>query len=234
MVVIKQFVALSGLPRSGSTLLSAILHQNPDIYAEGNSAVCQLMWDMQQSCETTSKEQLDANYRYDTAYQLVKAIPDIYYQNTTRPIVVDKCRSWTLSANQDLLRRYITDTPKTIVLTRPIDEIINSFASLYKLNNKPFDASKYLQEDSEPIMRSLRGVEWAKQVNQGEFLFIDYAELVTDTNKVLNKIYSFIGAERFEHDLENVENTLPENDAVYGLLGMHDVRKTIKLKTEVI
>jgi len=231
---VKQFVALSGLPRSGSTLLSAILHQNPDIYAEGNSAVCQLMWDMQQSCETTSKEQLDANYRYDTAYQLVKAIPDIYYQNTTRPIVVDKCRSWTLPANQDLLRRYVTDTPKTIVLTRPTDEIIDSFASLHKLNNKPFDASEYLQEDSEPIMRSLRGVEWAKQVNQGEFLFIDYAELVTDTNEVLNKIYSFIGAKRFEHDLENIENTLPENDAVYGLLGMHDVRKTIKLRTEVI
>jgi len=230
----KQFVALSGLPRSGSTLLSAILHQNPDIYAEGNSAVCQLMWDMQQSCETTSKEQLDANYRYDTAYQLVKAIPDIYYQNTTRPIVVDKCRSWTLPANQDLLRRYVTDTPKTIVLTRPTDEILNSFESLHKLNNKPFDANEYLREDSEPLMRSLRGVEWAKQVNQGEFLFIDYAELVADTNEVLDKIYSFIGAKRFEHDLENIENTLPENDAVYGLLGMHDVRKTIKLRTEVI
>jgi sulfotransferase len=231
---VRQFVALSGLPRSGSTLLSAILHQNPDIYAEGNSAVCQLMWDMQQSCETTAKEQLDANYRHDTAYQLVKAIPDIYYQNTTRPIVIDKCRSWTLPANQDLLRRYITDTPKTIVLTRPTDEILDSFASLYKSNNKPFDANEYLKEDSEPLMRSLRGVEWAKQVNQGEFLFIDYAELVADTNNVLEKIYSFIGAERFEHDLENIENTLPENDAVYGLLGMHDVRKTIKLRTEVI
>jgi sulfotransferase len=231
---VRQFIALSGLPRSGSTLLSAILHQNPDIYAEGNSAVCQLMWDTQQSCETTSKEQLDANYRYDTAYQLVKAIPDIYYRNTTRPIVVDKCRSWTLSPNQDLLRRYVTDTPKTIVLTRPTDEILNSFESLHKLNNKPFDANEYLREDSEPLMRSLRGVEWAKQVNQGEFLFIDYAELVADTNEVLDKIYSFIDAKRFEHDLENIENTLPENDAVYGLLGMHDVRKTIKLRTEVI
>ena len=230
----KQFVALSGLPRSGSTLLSAILHQNPDLHAEGNSAVCQLMWDMQQSCEITSKQQLDANYRHDTAYQLVKAIPDIYYQNITRPIIIDKCRSWTLPANQDLLRRYITDTPKTIVLTRPTDEILDSFASLYKLNNKPFDASEYLKEDSEPLMRSLRGVEWAKQVNQGEFLFIDYAELVADTNNVLEKIYSFIDAERFEHDLENIENTLPEDDSVYGLLGMHDVRKTIKLRTEVI
>lgn len=232
--MIKQFVALSGLPRSGSTLLSSILHQNPDIHAEGNSAVCQLMWDMQQSCQTTAKEQLDANYRHDTQYQLVKAIPDIYYQNTTRSIVIDKCRSWTLAANQDLLRRYITDQPKTIVLTRPVNEIIESFASLYELNNKPFDANEYLQEESEPLMRSLRGVEWAKQINQGEFLFITYAELVAETDDVLNKIYSFIGAPKYDHDLENIENTLPENDSVYGLLGMHDVRKTIKARTEVI
>lgn len=230
----KQFVALSGLPRSGSTLLSTILHQNPDVYAEGNSAVCQLMWDMQQSCETLAREQLEANYRFNTAYDLISAIPNIYYQNTTRPIIIDKCRSWTLPANQDLLHRYIADKPKTIVLTRPTDEIIESFALLHKANNKPFDANEYLRENSEPLMRSLRGVEWAKQVNQGEFLFIDYAELIADTNKVLDKIYSFIDVKRFEHDLENIENTLPENDSVYGLLGMHDVRKTVKLRKEVI
>lgn len=223
----KQFVALSGLPRSGSTLLSAILHQNPEIHAEGNSAVCQLMWDMQQSCRTTAKEQLDANYRDNTAYQLVKAIPDIYYQNTTRPIVIDKCRSWTLPANQDLLRRYISETPKTIVLTRPIDEIIKSFESLYKLNNKPFNANEYLREDSEPLMRSLRGVEWAQQINKGEFLFITYAELVENTDNVLDDIYAFIGADRYFHNLNKIENLLPENDSIYGLLGMHDVRSQI-------
>ena len=57
----KQFVFLSGLPRTGSTLLSAILSQNPKIYSEGNSAVCQLMYDMQQSCIHKAKEQLIAN-----------------------------------------------------------------------------------------------------------------------------------------------------------------------------
>jgi hypothetical protein len=209
------------------------LHQNPDIYAEGNSAVCQLMWDMQQSCQTTAKEQLDANYRHDTEYQLVKSIPDIYYQNTTRPIVIDKCRSWTLAPNQDLLRRYITDQPKTIVLTRPVNEIIESFASLHELNNKPFNANEYLEEESEPLMRSMRGVEWAKQVNEGEFLFISYKELVDETNTVLDDIYRFIGVKRYEHDLNNIINMTPENDGVYGLIGMHDVRPTIGLKEKV-
>lgn len=228
------FVCLSGLPRSGSTLLSVILHQNPQIHAEGNSAVCQLMWDMLQSCEQNCNEQLIANNRFDTTYHLVNQIPDIYYQNTTRQVVVDKCRSWTLPANQDLLRRFVTDTPKTIVLTRPIDEIVASFAALYEQNGREFDESVLLREDSEPLMRSLRGVEWAKQVNKGEFLFITYKELVDDTDAVLDSVYGFIGVERFEHDLNNIVNVLPENDAVYGLIGMHDVRQTICSKEKVI
>lgn len=230
----KQFVALSGLPRTGSTLLSAILHQNPDIHAEGNSAICQLMWDTLQSCEKNCNEQLSANNRFDTAYHLLKEIPHIYYRNSQRKIVIDKCRSWTLPANQDMLRRFVTDTPKTIVLTRPIDEIVASFASLYARNEKTFDESALLREDTEPLMRSLRGVESAKQMNRGEFLFITYKQLIDDTKAVLDGIYDFIGAEPYEHDLNHIVNTMPENDSVYGLLGMHAVRQTIGTKEKVI
>lgn len=228
-----QFICLSGLPRSGSTLLSAILHQNPMIHAEGNSAVCQLMWDMSQSCDVSANQQLIANRRYHTAHDLISQIPHIYYRNTNRSIIVDKCRSWTLPANQDLLRRYITETPKTIVLTRSIDEIVSSFANLYARNGKEFDASIMLREDSEPLMRSLRGVEWAKQVNSGEFLFVSYEELVANTDTVLDDIYDFIGQERFAHDLNCITVEAPEDDAVYGLVGMHEIRSTITLRERI-
>jgi hypothetical protein len=75
----KQFVCLSGLPRSGSTLLSAILSQNPKIHAEGNYAVCQFMWDIQYSYLTKAKEQMIANNRLLTVYDLDSSVPDIYY-----------------------------------------------------------------------------------------------------------------------------------------------------------
>jgi hypothetical protein len=77
----KQFVCLSGLPRTGSTLLSAILGQNPKIHAEGNSAVCQLMWDMYCSCTQNAKEQLLANNRSHTMMNLIKSIPQVYYKD---------------------------------------------------------------------------------------------------------------------------------------------------------
>lgn len=102
-----------------------------------------------------------------------------------------------------------------------------SFAALYKANKRSFSESMLLREDSEPLMRSLRGVEWAKQANTGEFLFITYDELIDDTEAVLDSIYAFLSMDRYEHDLTNIINEMPEDDSVYGLIGMHDIRPTI-------
>ena len=221
------FVALSGLPRTGSTLLSAILSQNPEIHAEGNSAVCQLMWDAQTSCTTTASEQLRANRRESTQDDIVRAIPAIYYKDVTARHIVDKCRSWTLPDNMAMLRRYVTDDPKVIVLTRPIDEIVASFVRLREENGWTDPEAGLLDPMSEPIMRSQFGVDYARATNSGEFLFIDYADLIGDTTAVLDSIYQFCGFEPFAHDLGNIVNKHPENDSVYGLAGMHDVRPTI-------
>jgi sulfotransferase len=222
------FVALSGLPRTGSTLLSAILSQNPEVHAEGNSAVCQLMWDMQQSCEGGSSQQLVANRRYADQDALVGSIPAIYYRDVKSTHIVDKCRSWTLPANMAMIRRYITDEPKVIVLTRPVDEIVKSFARLREANGWTGDLEEgLLDPGSEPIMRSLDGVTLARESNTGEFLFVEYADLIGDTQGVLDRIYEFCEWEPFTHDLNNIVNRHPEDDNVYGLKGMHDIRSTI-------
>lgn len=228
------FIALSGLPRSGSTLLSAILDQNPDIHAEGNSAICQLMWDMQVSCETSSNEQLIANNRMKTQDDLISSIPLTYYKNVTSTYIFDKCRSWTLESNMKMMRRYITKDPKVIVLTRPIDDIVKSFVNLRKRNGWKGDLeSDLLIEGSEPIMRSLNGVNYAKENNNGEFLFIEYDNLVDHTDDVIDNIYDFCGIEKFDHDFNNIENKHPENDLVYGLVGMHDIRPTISRRNHL-
>ncbi len=224
----KQFVALSGLPRTGSTLLSSILSQNPNIHAEGNSAVCQLMWDMQQSA--INSEQMQANAK-DLTDKLVKPIPHTYYGDVKKPIVVDKCRSWTLPANIQMLNRYFDNKPKVIVLVRPMVEIVASFMSLRKANGWQDLETGLLDDGSEPIMRSLAGVEWAKKNDKGEFLFVSYDELVDETQATLDRIYEHCGWEAFEHNLDQIVNTHKENDDVYNLVGQHNVRPQISRRT---
>ena len=224
----KQFVALSGLPRTGSTLLSSILSQNPLIHAEGNSAVCQLMWDTQQS--VVNSEQIKASKK-DVLDKLVKSIPHTYYADVTKPIVVDKCRSWTLPANVEILNRYFDNAPKLVVLVRPLVEIVVSFMSLRKANGWTELDTGLLDDGSEPIMRSLAGVEWARKNNNGEFLFVTYDELVDDTQVSLDRIYQHCGWQPFAHNLDNIVNGHQENDNVYGLAGQHDIRSQISRRT---
>lgn len=230
----EQFVCLSGLPRAGSTLLSAILSQNPLIHAEGNSAVCQLMWDLQQSCLTSAKEQLKANGREQHTMQtLLTNIPKLYYQplvETGEKIVVDKCRSWTMPANLSLLEKYVDPNFKVIILERSITDIVKSFQKLYQANDLECVNSieKLLTPNSEPIMRSLAGINWAKKNNQANhFLFVNYTELVTNPTVVLEQIYAFCGWAPFTHHFQNIVSKYPEDDTVYGMQGMHKVHDTV-------
>lgn len=226
--MIEQFVCLSGLPRTGSTLLSAILSQNPLIHAEGNSAVCQLMWDMQQSIATSARQQLTANRRYNASDDFCSAIPAIYYKNVKKPIIIDKCRSWTLPINLEMLQRYVTASPRIIVLERPVPEIVDSFVRLRKANGWTKDLKRgLLDAGSEPIMRSIEGVKFARKSSADWFLFLTYEQLTTDTQGTLDKIYKFCGWHPFKHDLENIVNNHPEDDEIYGMKGQHDVRSTI-------
>ena len=227
----KQFVCLSGLPRSGSTILSAILDQNPLIHAEGNSAVCQFMWDIHQAGTVHALEQLKGNNRIGTIKDIIQQVPQIYYKDIPvgKKIIVDKCRSWTIASNVEILRTNIDPHIKIIVLERPIIEIVKSFVSLRKENNWEDDLEReLLDEGSEPIVRSFHGVKWAKENNDNNtFLFIQYNDLINNTKETINKIYSFIDEPVFEHDLNNIINKHPEDDKVYNMIGQHDIRPTI-------
>ena len=229
----QQFVCLSGLPRSGSTLLSALLSQNHTIHAEGNSAVCQLMWDMYESCTNKASEQLKANNRHATIRDLISQLPQIYYKNIPKEkqIVVDKCRSWTIPINIALLKEYIEPHLKIIVLERSITDIVKSFAKLYKLNSAS-DINQQLQKlltpNSEPIMRSITGINAAKRSQQNEhFIFIQYEVLIAQPDLTMERIYAFCGWAPFSHNFSHIINQYPENDEHYQLKGFHSVRPNL-------
>ena len=236
--MVDKFIGLGGLPRSGSTLLSAILDQNPEIHAEGNSALCQLMWDQQESCYGAANKQLNAAYRGHTIPSMVAAIPSAYYKDVSAPVIIDKCRSWTQPGNMAMLQNYFVGSPKVIVLERPLEDVLKSFLAIHRSNGRTPVVEDMESvgsiwglhiPNSDPVVRSLDGIIWAKQNNQnGNFLFITYDELITNTERVLTSIYDFCEIAPFKHDLNNIINNHPEDDVgVYNNLGLHRVRSTI-------
>jgi sulfotransferase len=221
---------LSGLPRSGSTLLQTILSQNPDIQVGGNSPLCQLMWDAKESCETKSYEQLFASKKLNFKDEYLKSIPKLYYKNSSK-YVLDKCRTWTLEENVKMIKKYIDPDPKIIAMVRPLEEIVGSFQYLIKDKNIPeLGEEKILTPHSEPIMRPLSGlVNFAKNPeNKKNILIIEYKNLVNHTLTTIESIYKFINVDMYNHDLKNIEQKEKEDDLVYKIPNLHEVRKTIK------
>jgi len=182
------------------------------------------MWDMQQS--VANSEQIKANNK-DLTNKLVKPIPHTYYGDVKKPIIVDKCRSWTLPENMEMLHRYFDNKPKVIVLVRPLIEIVASFMALRKNNGWTNLETDLLKDGSEPIMRSLAGVQWAKQNNNGEFIFVTYDDLVDDTEPTLDRIYQHCEWEPFKHRFDDIVSSVEEDDSVYGLVGQHQIRPKI-------
>ena len=162
---------------------------------------------------------------------MIAELPSCYYSDTTRPVVFDKCRTWTAPDNVKMLRHYVTPQPKILVLVRDPADIIQSFKSLFARNDRDdFDTSGIVAE----FNHNMACTQSAVDANDPEtFLFVKFDNLIGDTQSELNRIYEFVGMESFEHDLTNIVTMNPEDDSVYGLQGMHDVRRTIGKRDEI-
>jgi sulfotransferase len=247
----KQYAFLSGLPRSGSTLLASILNQNPAIHSGANSPMCGMMWHLEQSI--TATEQFNAYPKMHVVPPMVYGILESFYADRNESLVIDKSREWSMPQHLELLKRVLPYEPKIIITVRSIIEILASFINLVHNNasnvsfiDKEIEASQnfhfYRQPDETrcdslmrpkgPIDNALYGVVFACQPENAKYFhFVEYDDIVANTPETIKGIYEFLGLEPFEHNYENIENKFHERDETYGLYGMHDVRRRLSRST---
>ena len=243
----KKYFFMAGLPRSGSTLLSALLGQNPQMYAGPSSPVFSTMY------------LLENHFRVDPFFtgfpkiaqgnSIIGNIIHQYYSDVDKPVVIDKNRAW--AGNIRYIEGYIKQDAKLICPVRDIDEILASFIAMIRRN--PYrEGNERLNIIDEQLVRNgialndnnrcdyIAGPQGilgqsmqAMQdgIDQGfidRMVFVEYKRLVANPEKVLAEIYEFLGRPFFAHNFSNIENTERENDiATYGMADMHDVRKQI-------
>lgn len=219
-----KMVLLAGLPRTGSTLLQNLLAQNPDVYSEGNSGLCQIMWDAKISCEHNAAEQL-VGVGKDTTFRdaFLKGIPSTYYPDVEGNIILDKCRNWVNEPNIAMAREHISPDVRSIIMVRPLDEIVASFARVAAGNNSDFSYEALLAQGGS-LERALQATHCAAKVKDPSFLFVSYDDVVNRTEETLARIYKHIGKEPYAHNVHKVEQTVFEDDERNHMIGMHDIR----------
>ena len=225
---------ISGLPRSGSTLLSALLLQNPAAHAgivsPVGSLVSTLLRDMSQGNETSLL--IDDVQRA----ALLRGVFDAYYAAFGPNIAVfDSNRGWT--ARIDLLAELFPDC-RVVCCVRPVPWIIDSVERLVRRN--PFELSKIFNFDpggtvysrADGLMANdgligfpLNAMKQAMHGDQsGRLLLLPYDLLADHPQQALDAIYDFCGLPRFVHDPGHIRFDAAEFDARLGTPGLHDVR----------
>ena len=236
-----KYFFLSGLPRTGSNLISSILNQNKNLHSEGNSALCSILWDYHFYINQEEiQKQMSVTYKNteEDLKRISTSILDSYY-NLNNKSIFDKNVAWTLELNLFVIKKYITTNPKIIVLTRNIEDIVKSYVNVYKKNGlTQKDAENYILGldgvHAESLMRPVAGMLYSKTINNGEFFYIDYEDILSNPEKVIDNIYDFCEITKYKHQYTDIKLKYLENEDVI-LKGLIDVRPIInKRKIDVV
>lgn len=239
---------MAGLPRSGSTLLSSILNQNPRIYSGPSSPVLSTMYTVEN--HLANNELFYGYPKPEQANLIISNIIHQFYSDIEKPVVIDKNRAWT--ARVPYIEGYIKEKAKIICPVRDIDEILTSMImmirrnpyqegqgrinfideQLVKLNIPLSDDNRceYIAGPQGILGQSLSAIqEGFKQGFKDRIHFVEYKNLVNNPEETLENLYEFLGEDSYEHTFDELENQSREQDLrTYGLADMHEVRSELK------
>lgn len=238
----KTLYFVSGLPRSGSTLITNLLKQNPQIHGESVSSLASMIGSV-----NANWSNFDANkeYRNDQAkVGVLKSILEGYYSHIDKPIVFDKDRGWVPLIG--LIEAVTQQQVKMIICVRNPAEILTSFerlrkenplfftnvdASLKELSNISSRAYYYAGPDG-ALGLSHRNLKDAITMGYlDRFIFIDYNRFCNTPKSQMKRIYEFFELPEFKHDFETIQQIENYNDLAIGLPNLHKIKPSLEKTT---
>jgi len=237
---------LGGLPRSGNTLLSSILNQNPSVYSSPISPLLNNLVSLK--AQSSLENNLVADFSTNSE-QAIKTYVNGFYQNCDKPIILDRNKGWGSKESMMFAYQFMPNQPKIVFTVRDIPSILTSFISLVGdepvsyLDNeirqygiRPY--GKQNQDDlrcdllmNGQIGSCLATLDEALKI-QSPLHLVEYDDLVSKPQETLDGIYDFLEIDKWTHDFENVKKLEIETLESAGLpSNLHDVRPQVNKKS---
>ena len=239
----EKIIFLSGLPRSGSTLLGALLSQNPRIHTEPASPVMEFIMAINKAVD--KNEHYKAFPKQQSVFSVIQSTFQAYYWHAPKPVLIDKNRGWPSQIKG--LEQCVVPKAKIICPVRNIDQVLASFLKI--AHNNPFDpkigkpnfidhsllmVNQAVNDDNRcEMILSDRGMVGQCMVAMKEAIdmgyrdrlhFVEYDNLVSRPQDTLNEIYKFIDEEPYRHDFNNISNQYRERDEqVFSVPDLHQI-----------
>ena len=214
---------LSGLPRSGSTVLAALLNQRNDIHVTPTSGLIDIFGSVCQTWENSpeTKGQRQTNeHLYETLRKLIPVRDD-------GKITVDKSRGWVTPKVQKTMSEVLGSPIRIVATVRDVATCAASFVKIAKPDNLAEFCNGHFIEH-------LKSSYFVLQEGYTEYpeniLFVDYDELMSDPQAIITKIEAFWNLQPFTHDFNNIDgkSVAEDDENAWGVAGLHDVKPELK------
>ena len=236
----RRFHFISGLPRSGSTLLAAILSQNPRFHAGMSGPLGGAFGTM--LGELSGRNEYSVFISDVQRRRMLKGLFDNYYGPEYRAeVVFDTHRSWCTRMRQ---LKELFPQGKVIACVRHVSWIIDSIEQLIRKNAfQPSSIFNYqpggtVYSRAEGLANAEGMVGYAynalKEAFHGDetsnLMLLRYETLTSDPARAIAAVYHFIGEPAYPHDFDNISFQADEFDLRAGTPGLHAVRKQVAVR----
>lgn len=242
----KTYHFMAGLPRSGSTVLSAILNQNPEVYASPQTDLISMLYNLESGIPNF--ESYKAGLLHQGFASVMHNMADTFYSHIDKRVVIDKNRGWGTPYNWDNLSGYVSKDGKVIVTMRPILEVLASFVKISKESRRVTQHLQYLNPNLwvstyrdatdalvENLMipngeldRALFSVANLVKNHRDRVHIVWFDDLLDNPVSTLDGIHEFLGLDFFDYNFNKIEAVDKHDDLnAFGIAGLHDVKKKL-------
>lgn len=213
------------IPRSGSTLLTVLLNQHPDVFVLQTSNLIKFFWD-----SSSAFHEKDSAFTSETFQKIKRPFLHKIYQSyyscyTDKSFIIEKNRFWSRPGNLEMYKDIYGDYPKGIMLYRDVAECVASGLSIHQKSIPTWS----LEEGGTNLI--LDHVENMKKIYYSDLrdkmLWINYKDLINDPGFQLNRILNYLNLSYFNFNLGNLENTDIGQEISSGINNLHTVKKEI-------
>jgi sulfotransferase len=235
---------ISGLPRSGSTLLAALFCQNPAFHA----GIISPMGPMTSALRSAMSPKQETHVFVDVKRgRVLEALFDAFYEDNLQKVVFDTNRRWC--ADIAMLGRLFPKS-RVIACVRQPAHVVDSFERLFQKH--PYAVSTITKcktegtvYDRAATLLAIDGVvgyaynalrEAFYGANSHRLIILEYVNLAKAPKETMAWLHECLGEAPFDYDFDHIKQ-IPEVelfDRTIGTPGLHAVKEKVVYTVENI
>lgn len=233
----KKLVAVTGLPRAGSTLLCQLLAHHPKVFCTGESSpLPQFLTGLRQQAANNdfllAQLDRDAVAAHERLLDAYRGFVAGWFSQADQPVVVDKNRAWL---NQLDLAERLSPECRMLVCVREPAQILGSIEARHQQTlgidfpdhsgtGSAYDRANRLFAPDGVVglpLYSFRNAQDLPAQLQQRIMVVVFEQLVSEPAAMMAKIWDFLGLPPCGIDFENLKTLPGESDSHYRLKYSH-------------